>query len=58
MSDAVVQFEAVHRQKERGYFSLRDVAQRPDVSTIALGTGWWELDQIWKIYPGQFTVAT
>ena len=58
MSEAVVQFEAVHRQKERGYFSLRDVAQRADVSTISLGTGWWELDQIWKIYPGQFTVAT
>src|SRR5579872_1505721 len=58
MSEAIIQFEKTHRQKERGYFSLKDVAQRADVWTIALSTGWWELDQIWKIYPGQFTVAT
>lgn len=58
MNETVVQFEQAHRQKDRGLFSLKNIAQRPDVPTAALGSGWWELDQIWKIYPGQFTIVT
>lgn len=61
--DRIVDFEAaklegVHRHAQRGYFSLRNLQQREPVDKIALGTGWWELDQIWKIYPGQFTIVT
>lgn len=34
-----------------------DLPQRASVGAIAKGTGWWELDQIFRIYPGQFTVV-
>lgn len=54
----MVKLEGMHRHKQHGYFSLRSVQQRPPVDSIAIGTGWWELDQIWKIYPGQFTIVT
>jgi twinkle protein len=46
------------RHNQEGYHSLADAPQRPSVSTISKSTGWWELDQIWKLYPGQFTVVT
>jgi predicted ATP-dependent serine protease len=48
----------LHRHGQAGYFSLADVPQQPDVSQIAISTGWWELDQIWRLYPGQFNVVT
>lgn len=54
----MVKLETLHRHEQRGYFSLKNLAQRPDVSKIALGTGWWELDHIFKIYPGQFTIVS
>lgn len=54
----VEKLETMHRHEQRGYFSLANLTQRPDVSQSALGTGWWELDQIWKIYPGQFTIVS
>jgi hypothetical protein len=41
-----------------GLFSLKNLPQRGSVSEIATGTGWWELDQIFKLYPGQFVVVT
>lgn len=56
--DKIVKLEQAHRYEQRGYFSLKNLAQRPDVCESALGTGWWELDQIWKIYPGQFTMVS
>lgn len=46
------------RHAQPGYYSLADVPQQPDVSEIAISTGWWELDQIWRPYPGQFNVVT
>lgn len=54
----MVKLEGMHRHDQPGYFSLRDLPQRPSVSKIAQSTGWWELDQIWKLYHGQFTVVT
>jgi twinkle protein len=48
----------VHRHKQPGYFSLADLPQRASIAPSALSTGWWELDQIYKTYPGQFTVCT
>ena len=50
--------ESIHRHEQRGYFSLKGLQQGPDISTLTLGTGWWELDQIFKMYPGQFVVVT
>lgn len=41
-----------------GLFSLKNLPQRGSVSHIAQGTGWWELDQIFKLYPGQLVVVT
>jgi twinkle protein len=54
----VVEFEEIHRHAQRGYFSLQSLQQSGPVSDIAMGTGWWELDQIWRLYPGQFTIVT
>lgn len=41
-----------------GYYSLADVPQRGSIENICQGTGWYELDDIWKLYPGQFVVVT
>lgn len=38
-------------------YSLADIPQRPSISSVCQSTGWWELDQIYKLYPGQFTVV-
>lgn len=46
------------RHGQPGYHSLADLPQRGPVADIAISTGWPELDEIWKIYPGQFTVCT
>lgn len=50
--------EHSHRHGQPGYFSLSDLPQRPSVATHAISTGWWELDQIFKLYRGQFVVVT
>lgn len=47
-----------HLKTLYGLFPLAIVPQAKPVSEIAVGTGWWELDQIFKLYPGQFVVAT
>jgi twinkle protein len=48
----------VFRHEQPGYYALADAPQRGSVDQIAKSTGWWELDQIWKLYPGQFNVVT
>jgi twinkle protein len=48
----------LHRHGQPGYFSLAELPQGGSVEKTALGTGWWELDQIFKTYPGQFVVVT
>lgn len=58
MLDKTEHFVTSGRFGQPGYHSLADVPQRGSVAEISVGTGWWELDQIWKIYPGQFTVVT
>jgi twinkle protein len=40
-----------------GVYALADLPQYESVSSIAKSTGWWELDQIFKLYPGQFVVV-
>jgi len=42
----------------KGCYRLCDLPQRPSIDEHATSTGWWELDQIWRIYTGQFTVVT
>jgi twinkle protein len=41
-----------------GYYTLADLPQRTKLSESVKSTGWEELDQIFKIYPGQFVVTT
>lgn len=41
-----------------GVYRGSELPQRGSVEDVAFGVGWWELDQLWKIYPGQFTVVT
>lgn len=41
-----------------GYFALADAPQRASVASITKSTGWWEMDEIFKFYPGQFVVVT
>lgn len=54
----LVKIPNLHRHGQPGYFSLKDVPQRVSVASQSYGTGWWELDQIWRLYPGQFNVVT
>jgi twinkle protein len=46
------------RHDQAGYYALADLPQRESVSAISKSTGWWELDEIFKIYPGQFVLVT
>jgi len=46
------------RHGQPGYHSLANLPQGGNISDIAVGTGWPELDEIWKLYPGQFTIVT
>jgi twinkle protein len=51
-------FRMPPRYEQPGYHALADLPQAPSIASIARSTGWWELDQIFKIYPGQFVVVT
>lgn len=53
MSDTVQVVDWPH-----GLYPLIDLPQRGSISKIVIESGWWELDQIFKIYPGQLTVVT
>jgi twinkle protein len=46
------------RHGQPGYHSLASLPQRGSIAEITIGTGWRSLDEIWKLYPGQFTVCT
>lgn len=41
-----------------GLYRLCDLPQRGDLENMAFCTGWWELDRIFRFYPGQFVVVT
>lgn len=46
------------RHGQAGYYSLADLPQRQDISASTISSGWDEFDQIFRLYPGQFTVVT
>lgn len=48
----------IGRHYQAGYFSLADLPQSGSVAKQAISTGWWELDQIFRFYLGQFVVVT
>jgi twinkle protein len=41
-----------------GVYAGSELPQRGSVADAAFGVGWWELDEIFKFYPGQFVVVT
>jgi twinkle protein len=45
-------------QPPDGLYSAAEVPRSEPVDKIAFGTGWWELDQIFRMYPGQFVMVT
>lgn len=55
MTSEVLKFP---RHGQSGYYSLADLPQRESLKDHAISTGWWELDQIFKLYDGQFIVVT
>ncbi len=46
------------RHGQPGYHSLAELPQRGSIADITIGTGWDEMSEIWRLYPGQFTVCT
>lgn len=50
--------KSTHRHEQRGYFALADLPQKPEVGASAVSPGWDVLAEIWKLYPGQFTIVT
>lgn len=46
------------RHGQPGYHALSGIPQRGSVSDIAKSVGWSEMDELWKLYPGQFTMMT
>lgn len=50
--------EHIFRHGQRGYYSLAELPQRPGLGQSAFGVGWWEMDEIFKFYPGQFVVVS
>lgn len=49
---------AGNRHDQRGYFSLADLPQKPPIDDLAVSPGLDPLAEIWKLYPGQFTICT
>lgn len=41
-----------------GLYFLNEIPQRGSIADITISTGFPELDEIWKLYPGQFTICT
>lgn len=54
----VVRLPPQFRHDQPGYFSLANLPQQAPMAEEAFGTGWWEMDQIFKFYRGQFIVTT
>jgi twinkle protein len=46
------------RHGQPGYHALGSLPQRGSIADITIGTGYRDLDELWKLYPGQFTVVT
>jgi twinkle protein len=47
-----------HLKTLYGLFPLSVLPQPPSVFETTLESGWWELDEIFRCYPGQFVVTT
>lgn len=58
IDETVVAFPGRVQHSQPGLYLLQDAPQRPGVEQIAISTGWWELDQVFRPYPGQFVVCT
>jgi len=48
----------VIKLRPRGCYTLADLPQREDIRKLAKSTGWEKLDELWRLYPGQFVMVT
>jgi twinkle protein len=46
------------RHGQPGYHALNEIPQRGSVFDIATGVGWPDMSDLWRLYPGQFTIVT
>jgi twinkle protein len=46
------------RYGQPGYHALSEIPQQGSVAEIAVGCGWPDMNEFWRIYPGQFTMVT
>lgn len=56
----MTEFTVVHggRDGQPGYYSVSELPQRASIDGVAVGCGWPEMDELWKIYPSQFTMVS
>lgn len=54
----LIKMPQAHRHGQPGYYSLADLPQRESISKSSVGTGWWEMDQLLRLYEGQFIVLS
>lgn len=54
----IVPIPGVYRHDQPGYYALSELPQGRSVEEICCTTGWSELDEIFKLYPGQFVITT
>jgi twinkle protein len=47
-----------HRHDQRGYFSLAELPQRHSIAARSINPGYKDLDELWRLYPRQFTIVT
>jgi twinkle protein len=58
ITHALEMLKGGHRHEQRGYFALSELPQKPEIGDAAISPGWDVLAELWKIYPGQFTIVT
>lgn len=59
MTDLPPDFKLLRfEHKQPGLHTLGHLPQRESVEHISIGTGWWELDKLLALYPGQFVVIS
>ncbi|MEO6381959.1 MAG: AAA family ATPase [Nitrobacter sp.] len=54
----LIKMPSKFQHDQPGLYSLKNLPQRQSISDSCMDTGWWEMDQIFKFYPGQFVICT
>lgn len=54
----LVRLQSRYQHGQPGLYTLETLPQRESVAKASISTGWWEFDQIFRPYPGQFVIVT